>query len=401
MLGFVSVDNVGQTGLEAYYNKYLTGINGKLLTQSDLIGKELSGEPMEYIPATDGLDVVLTIDYVIQSYVEQALDVIMQAYSPKNAKCLVIDVTNGDVLAMCVKPSVNLNNIDRSDVGLLMELSRNSLVTDIYEPGSTFKVVTTAATLEESLKGNKKAFDENYVFRNNSRTRIINGSKISCWSTHANGKHANQTISQALNNSCNPIFTDIALSLGAETFYEYLEKFGYGKPTGIDFSGEQSGILISKNSVTAGDLARIGFGQSVTVTAIQLAMATSAAVNGGLLYQPRLVKAIVDKSTKLVAKDFEPTVTNRAISVETSKKIAKMLQGVVTDGSGKKAYIQGYEVGGKTGTAQKFENGKLAEGKYVSSFVTFFPASSPKYLALILVDEPEGASYGSVVAAPF
>ncbi|MEG1706173.1 MAG: penicillin-binding transpeptidase domain-containing protein, partial [Clostridia bacterium] len=210
VLGFVSVDNVGQTGLEAYYNKYLTGINGKLLTQSDLIGKELSGEPMEYIPATDGLDVVLTIDYVIQSYVEQALDVIMQAYSPKNAKCLVIDVTNGDVLAMCVKPSVNLNNIDRSDVGLLMELSRNSLVTDIYEPGSTFKVVTTAATLEESLKGNKKAFDENYVFRNNSRTRIINGSKISCWSTHANGKHANQTISQALNNSCNPIFTDIA-----------------------------------------------------------------------------------------------------------------------------------------------------------------------------------------------
>ncbi|MCX4286615.1 MAG: penicillin-binding transpeptidase domain-containing protein, partial [Clostridia bacterium] len=283
----------------------------------------------------------------------------------------------------------------------LMKYSKNTLLTDVYEPGSTFKVLTAAACLEEYRRGNPKAFSAEHIFGNSSGIRIIDGSKISCWTKHANGKHSNQNLSDALNNSCNPIFTDIALSLGKSTMYEYLDKFGYGSVTGIDFSGEQAGILVPKTSVTNGDLARIGFGQTIAVTALQLCMATASAVNGGLLMQPYLVKEISDPTTGKVVKRFSPTVVNRTVSAETSAQIASMLKRVVDEGGGKNAKIEGYQVGGKTGTAQKFVDGALATGKYVSSFIGFFPASSPKYLALMIVDEPEGQSYGSIVAAPY
>ena len=183
--------------------------------------------------------------------------------------------------------------------------------------------------------------------------------------------------------------------------YEYLRKFGYGSKTGIDFTGEQAGLLVSESAVTNGDLARIGFGQTIAVTALQLCMATAAAVNGGELLQPYLVKEISDPTTGKVVKRFAPTVVNRTISEDTSRQVAAMLQRVVKEGGGKNAYIEGYQVGGKTGTAQKFVNGALATGKYVSSFIGFFPASSPKYLCLMIVDEPEGQSYGSIVAAPY
>ncbi len=183
--------------------------------------------------------------------------------------------------------------------------------------------------------------------------------------------------------------------------YDYLHRFGYGSVTGIDFGGEQAGILVPQSSVTNGDLARIGFGQTIAVTALQLCMATAAAVNGGYLMQPYLVKEISDPTTGNVVKRFAPTVVNRAISEETSKQIATMLKRVVDEGGGKNAKIEGYQVGGKTGTAQKFVDGALAQGKYVSSFIGFFPASSPKYLTLMIVDEPQGQSYGSIVAAPY
>ncbi len=401
VLGFVSVDNVGQTGIEAYYDKYLKGINGTLLTQSDLIGRELSNSEMLYIPSVTGLEVVLTIDYAIQTIVENVLDIIMQGHNPLSAKCIVLDVTSGKILAMSSKPSFNLNEIPRDDVKTLMELSRNTLLTDIYEPGSTFKVLTAAANVEEWLQGNAKAFDVNHVFTNNSDTRYIDGGKIKCWTKHLNGKHSNQTLSLALNNSCNPIFTDIALSLGKDTIYKYLDSFGYGNTLGIDYLGEQNGILVPQNSVTIGDLARIGFGQTIAVTALQLCMATAAAVNGGYLYQPSLVKEIRDNVTGNTVKSFSSTVLSQPISSQASSIVAKMLEGVVSDGSGKQAYIEGYQVGGKTGTAQKYQDGRVAVGKNISSFVGFFPASSPKYLALVIVDEPVGVTYGSVVAAPY
>lgn len=401
VLGFVSSDGVGQTGIEAYYDKYLQGINGVLLTETDLVGDELEQGSMTYIPAVNGLTVTLTIDAVIQTVVENILDLAMYQQSPQAARCIVLDVTTGEILAMASKPSVDLNNLPRDNLEYLMKYSKNTLLTDVYEPGSTFKVLTAATCLEEYRQGNPKAFSAEHVFSNSAGTRIIDGSKISCWTTHANGKHSNQTLSDALNNSCNPIFTDIALSLGKETMYSYLNKFGYGSVTGIDFSGEQAGLLVPKSSVTNGDLARIGFGQTIAVTPLQLCMATAAAVNGGLLMQPYLVKEISDPTTGQIVKHFTPTVINRAISEETSEQIAKMLQRVVAEGGGKNAKVEGYQIGGKTGTAQKFVNGALATGKYVSSFIGFFPASSPKYLVLMIVDEPEGQSYGSIVAAPY
>lgn len=401
VLGFVSGDGVGQTGIEAYYNKYLQGIDGKLLTETDLVGQELENGAMSYVSAVDGLTVTLTIDVTIQTIVENVLQLAMHQQNPQGARCIVLDVTTGEILAMASKPSVDLNNLPRDDLETLMKYSKNTLLTDIYEPGSTFKVLTAAACLEEYSKGNSNAFSATHVFGNSAGIRIVDGSKISCWTKHSNGKHSNQTLADALNNSCNPIFTDIALSLGKDAMYDYLDKFGYGKPTGIDFQGEQSGLLVSQTSVTRGDLARIGFGQTIAVTPLQLCMATAAAVNGGLLMQPYLVKEISDPTTNKVVQRFYPTVVSRAISEQTSSQIAKMLQGVVTNGGGKNAYIEGYQVGGKTGTAQKFVNGALAKGKYVSSFVGFFPASSPKYLCLFIVDEPEGQSYGSIVAAPY
>lgn len=401
VLGFVSSDGVGQSGIEAYYDKYLQGINGSLLTETDLVGSELAEGNMYYYPSISGLTVTLTIDATIQAVVENVLQLAMYQQNPIAARCIVLDVQTGEILAMASKPSVDLNNLPRDDIETLMKYSKNTLLTDVYEPGSTFKVLTAAACLEEYKNGNSRAFSAQHIFTNSSGTRIVDGSKISCWTKHTNGKHSNQTLSDALNNSCNPIFTDIALSLGKSTMYEYLEKFGYGSVTGIDFDGEQSGLLVSESSVTNGDLARIGFGQSVAVTALQLCMATAAAVNGGLLMQPYLVKEISDPTTGKTVKRFSPTVVNRAVSKETSEIIASMLKRVVDEGGGKNAKIEGYQVGGKTGTAQKFVNGALATGKYVSSFVGFFPASAPKYLCLMIVDEPQGQSYGSIVAAPY
>lgn len=401
VLGFVSSDGIGQTGVEAYYDKYLQGLNGALLTETDLVGSELAEGNMTYLPAVSGLTVQLTIDSVIQTVVENVLQLAMYQQKPVAARCIVMDVTTGEILAMASKPSVDLNNLPRDDLEKLTKYSKNTLLTDIYEPGSTFKVLTAAACLEEYKNGNPKAFSAQHVFSNSSGTRIIDGSKISCWTRHANGKHSNQTLSDALNNSCNPIFTDIALSLGKTTMYDYLEKFGYGKATGIDFAGEQSGLLVSESAVTNGDLARIGFGQTIAVTPLQLCVATASAVNGGLRMQPYLVKEITDPTTGKVVKRFSPTVLNRTVSEETSAQVAKMLERVVKEGGGKNAYIEGYQVGGKTGTAQKFVNGALATGKYVSSFVGFFPASKPKYLCLMIVDEPQGQSYGSIVAAPY
>lgn len=397
VLGFTSTDGTGLTGLEKYYDKYLAGMDGEIAYPADLVGVEVEGEAV-YLPATDGLTVRTTIDYGIQAVAEAALERVYEQYSPVSAQCIVLDPNNFDVLAMAEYPGYDLNDVPRDDPELLNDLSRNDIVSDIYEPGSTFKIVTAAANIEEHLRGNPAAFSLQYVF-NSSRTRSVDGTTIKCWSNHANGRHCNQTLAEALNNSCNPCFTDIALALGAETFYDYLEAFNFGKVTGIDFSGEAQGMLVPESSVRACDLARIGFGQTVAVTALQLACAAAAAVNGGYYYQPRLVGGIYAADGS-VAEEIPVVLKNRTVSEEASRTLASLLEGVVASGSGSKAYIEGYKIGGKTGTAQKFENGAIAQGKYVSSFLGFFPSDDPQYLALVIVDEPQGAYYGSVVAAP-
>ncbi len=398
VLGFTSSDGVGTTGIEKYYDEYLSGKNGELLYETDLVGIEIEGSVATYLPAEDGYNVELTIDYGIQQIVESALLKTSAEYSPVSASCIVLDVNNFEVLALANYPSYDLNDIPRNETELLNKLSRNALVCDIYEPGSTFKIVTSAINIEEYLQGNPKAFSPNYVFPS-SRTRAVDGTRVKCWSNHANGKHSNQTLAEALNNSCNPCFTDMALSLGKQTFYEYLSSFGFGKRTGIDFGGEAYGLLMPEGAVRACDLARIGFGQTIAVSGVQLACATASAINGGYYYTPKLVKRVY-ASDGYVLKEAASEVKARTVSEEASKILAGMLEGVVKDGSGKKAYIDGYKIGGKTGTAQKFENGHIAAGKYVSSFVGFFPANKPKYLALVVVNEPKGAYYGSVVAAP-
>lgn len=399
-LGFVSSDGVGQTGLEAYYDKYLRGIDGALLTETDLVGKELTDGNMTYLAPTEGMTLRLTVDVNIQAVVENVLQLALVKQGATATKCIVMDVNSGEVLAMGAKPGVDLNDLPRDDIVTLMKNSKNSLLTDVYEPGSTFKILTAAACLNEYESGNPAAFSPQHIF-SSSGTRIVDGSKISCWTKHANGKHSNENLADALKNSCNPVFTDIALSLGKETFYNYLAAFGYGHASGIDFDGEQSGLIVPRSTVTRGDLARIGFGQTIAVTAMQLCCATAAAVNGGLLLRPYLVKEIVDPTTGLVAARFGTEVRGRAVTENVSKQIAEMLRRVVAEGGGKNADVEGCEVGGKTGTAQKFVDGKLAKGKYVSSFVGFFPASAPKYLVLFIVDEPQGQSYGSIVAAPY
>ena len=397
VLGFTSSDGVGLTGIEKYYDEYLAGMDGEIAYQTDLVGAEVDGKAY-YYPATDGLEIRLTIDADIQSVAEAAMESVFEQYSPESAQCIVLDPDTFDILAMAESPSYDLNDIPRDDPALLNELSRNDLVSDIYEPGSTFKIITAAANIEEFLRGNENAFSTDYIF-NSSRTRSVDGTTIRCWSDHANGKHSHQTLAEALNNSCNPCFTDIALALGTETFYEYLNAFGFGAVTGIDFSGEAQGMLITESAVRDCDLARIGFGQTVAVTALQLACAAASAVNGGNYYVPRLVRSIASADGS-VCEELSAVLKNRTISEEASALLRSMLEGVVRDGSGSKAYIEGYRVGGKTGTAQKFENGAIAQGKYVSSFLGFFPADDPQYLALVIVDEPQGAYYGSVVAAP-
>ena len=399
VLGYTSADGNGISGLELYYNRYLSGENGEILYEADLTGKDLQGKTPSYVPAINGLNVKLTIDYDVQQILESVTDKAMSEYSPKQASAIVIDPQNGEVLGMAMKPSLNLNEVPLGDLDTLNKVGRITLISDSYEPGSTFKVLTASANVNEYLLGNSKAFSENHVF-NSSRYRYIDGSKIKCWSNHNNGKHANETLSLALNNSCNPIFVDIALSLGKESFYSYLSGFGYGKVTGIDLSGEAQGMIIPKQAVKNADLARISFGQAIACTPLQLVMATATAINGGKLYSPYLLKEVYDNQGTLSSKT-EPKVTSTPISEKTSKIITSYLEQVVENGSGKQAYIEGYRVGGKTGTAQKYQNGVISQGKYVMSFIGFFPANKPKYLCLVIVDEPVGGTYGSTVAAPY
>ena len=398
VLGFTSYDGAGSTGLEQYYDSYLAGEKGEILFETDLVGVDLEGATAAYIPATDGLGLRLTLDWRIQALAEEVMRAALTGYSAKAARAVVLDPRDGSVLAMVNLPSYDLNDIPRDDLSALNALSRNALVSDVYEPGSTFKVITAAADIEEFLQGNPDALATNYIF-SSSRTRTVDGTTIRCWSDHANGKHSRQTLAEALNNSCNPCFVDIALTLGKETFYDYLSAFGFGRATGLDFSGEAIGMLLPESTLRDCDFARIGFGQTIAVTPLQLACACAAAVNGGYYYAPRLLDAVLTEEGAVV-EQMRPVFKGRAVSEDASRILSSMLEGVVRDGSGKKAYIEGYRVAGKTGTAQKYEDGHIAQGKYVSSFVGYFPADDPRYLALIIVDEPQGAYYGSTVAAP-
>ncbi|MBR2499416.1 MAG: stage V sporulation protein D [Clostridia bacterium] len=347
VLGFTSTDGKGQSGLELYYDKYLSGINGEILYETDIVGVEIDGGKASYIPATNGLNLKLTIDYDVQQLCETAMDEAMEIHKAKSAQMIVIDPSCGAVRALVTKPSFNLNEVPRDDLVSLNKLGRNGIICDIYEPGSTFKVLTAAANVEEYLQGNKNAYSINHIY-NSSRYRYIDGQKVKCWSDHKNGKHASLTLQGGLNNSCNPIFVDIAMALGKKTMYKYVELFNYGQVTGIDFGGEAQGMTLPESAVQNVDLARIAFGQTIAVTGLQLASATASAVNGGYYYVPYLVSEIYSEDG-IVAEKIQPKLKNRTISEQASKIVSEMLEKVVSEGSGKQAYIEGYRVAGKTG----------------------------------------------------
>lgn len=389
ILGFTTIDNVGQAGIEQYYNNMLTGLDGKYYVQSDLQGHQIDNTLSSYIPSVAGMNLQLTIDVSIQQVVETVLEQIVLDHKPKSVTCIVMNPKNGELLALGLKPSFNLNDIPRSDPNLMLTV-KNTAVVDVYEPGSTFKILTTAAALEEGKTNlNDRFYDPGY--------RIVDGQKIKCWKTIG---HGSEDLVDGFINSCNSVFMDLALRMGTNSFYSYLKKFGIGSKTGIDIASESSGILMKQSSVKNVDLARIGFGQAVAVTPIQIITAFCAAINGGELLQPYLVKSATDSQGNVILENNKKVKT-RVISQNTSNLINNLLENVATK-RGKTTFVDGYRIGGKTGTAQKYENGVIARGKYVSSFFGTYPADNPEYAMLLLVNEPSaGVYYGSVVAAPY
>jgi len=347
VLGFTSSDGKGQSGLELYYDKYLSGIDGEILYETDIVGVEINEGKASYVPATNGLNIKLTIDYDVQQLCETAMEEALEIHKAKSAQIIVLDPSCGAIRGLSIKPTFNLNEVPRDDLTALNSLGRNGIICDVYEPGSTFKVLTAAANLEEYLNGNPKAFAPEKVY-NSSRYRVIDGRKVKCWSDHKNGKHAGLTLQGGLNNSCNPIFVDIAMSLGKETMYKYIEKFNYGSVTGVDFNGESQGMVLPVSAVQNVDLCRIAFGQTIAVTGLQLAAATSSAINGGVYYTPYFVSEIYSEDG-IVAEIIEPKKKGRVISEKASKILSEMLEKVVSEGSGKQAYIENYKVAGKTG----------------------------------------------------
>lgn len=392
VLGYTTIDGIGQSGLEIYYNKLLTGINGKSLISSDVRGMELGGNLDSYITAIDGLNVNLTIDINIQLILENALKEVMQDHSPNQASAIIMNPKNGEIVAMASLPSLDSNNLPRDDISKLMNLSKNTMITDVYEPGSTFKILTAAAGLEEgAVTLNSTFYDPGY--------KMVDGQKIRCWRSIG---HGSQNFVEGFCNSCNIVFMETALKMGKEKYYEYLNLFGLGQATGVDLFGESGGILMNVSDVKNVDLARNGFGHAIALTPLQLINAVCCAVNGGILYEPHFIKQITSSDGNLI-KEFSPTVIRKnVISKETSNKINYMMEEVVSVRGGKESFVEGFRIGGKTGTAQKYANGVVAQGKYISSFVGTYPADNPEYVLLLCVDEPSsGAYYGSVVASPY
>ena len=392
LLGFTTIDNVGQSGLEQKYDKYLAGESGRMLSETDGRSNSLAYGIQEIIEPIDGYDLVLTTNSAIQSYMEKALEEALEINNAESAQGIIMNCKTGEIVALSTQPDYDPNNPPRSDITLLNALSRNRIVADAYEPGSTFKILTLSAAIDSNAVDMSSTFDCPGYY-------VVNGETIKCWKSGGHG--SGQSLAKAAQNSCNPAFMRMALRMGRETFYDYLYAFGLGSSTGSGIASESSGIVTNEKYVNDNTLARIGFGQSVAVTPIQLATAVSAAVNGGNLLQPYVVKQMVSQNGEVISEN-EPKIVRRVISEETSATVREILESVVSEGSGKNAQISGFRVGGKTGTAQKYENGAIADGKLIASFIGFAPADDPEFVCLILVDEPKvGTIFGSTVAAPF
>ncbi len=379
VLGYVGIDNQGLSGLELEYDKYLTGESGAIKYFSDAKGNQLKLSDI-YVAPTSGMNLQLTIDYNIQMSLERELDNAVKAFNPDMALAVVMDPNTGEILAMSSRPSYDPNNYQNYTMDVL---SRNLPIWASYEPGSTFKISTFAAALEEGLID----MDNDHFY--DSGSVIISGARIGCWKA---GGHGDQTFLQVLQNSCNPGFVKLGQLLGKEKLFSYLDLFGFGSKTGIDLNGEGEGIIFSLDKVGELELATTAFGQGVSVTPIQQVTAVSSIVNGGKLYQPYIVKNILEPETNTIIKSNDAKFVRNTISLETSLKMRRALESVVALGGGKAAYIDSYRVGGKTGTAQKVENGRYLVGNYIMSFMSVVPSNDPKAVLYIALDNPKNTA---------
>lgn len=389
-LGLTNVDSVGQSGLELQYESLLRGTAGVSLRSVDGKSQPIYDSGNLYIEPQDGNSIKLTIDATIQDICEKAMRECYDVNKAQAVHLIAMDPYTGAILAMCSKPDYDPNDPPRDQTDALTQLMRIRLISDSYEPGSTFKILTAAAALDSGVTTPEDGF---YC----SAKITVDGDTIRCWGS----PHKDETMAEALQNSCNPVFVELALRLGTERMYQYLHAFGLGSKTNVDLQGEGSGILIPVQSVKNVDLARIGFGQSVAVTPIQMITAACAVINGGRLMQPYLLKeAIAPDGTVLYR--TQPKVVSTPISEETSATMRELLELVVSEGGAKNAAIEGYRIGGKTGTAQVYKDGRIARDVHIGSFLGFAPADDPRIALLVIVDEADvPVDYGGTTAAPF
>ena len=376
VLGYVGIDNQGLSGIELQYDDYLTGENGAIKYFSDAKGNKLELTDL-YIEPQDGMDLQLTIDINIQKSVERELDNVVDMFNPDMALAVVMDPNTGEILAMSSRPNFDPNNYKNYSVE---ELSRNLPIWASYEPGSTQKIVTTAAAVEEGVVD---LFKDEFT---DTGSVQVDTARIKCWKA---GGHGHQTFLQVLQNSCNPGFVKMGQLLGKEKLFDYLDLFGFGSKTGIDLNGEGEGIIFPLSKVGNIELATTAFGQGISVTPIQQARAISAVINGGILLKPYVLKNILEPETGNVMEHNSKIEIRRVISEDTSKIMRYALETVVALGGGKSAYIDGYRIGGKTGTAQKAVNGSYLANNYIMSFVGIVPSNNPEAVLYIAIDNPK------------
>lgn len=378
-LGYVGIDNQGLSGLELEYDKYLTGKSGAIKYFSDAKGNKLNVSDV-YVEPQDGMNLYLTIDINIQKSIERELDNIVDMFSPDMALAVVMNPKTGEILGIGSRPDYNPNTYQKYSQDVL---SRNLPVWSSYEPGSTFKIITMATSVEE------KIIDiENDHFYDSGSVNV-DGSVLKCWKA---GGHGDQTFLQVLQNSCNPGFVKLGQMLGKERLFSYIKKFGFGEKTGVDLNGEGQGILFPLEKVGNVELSTTAFGQGVSVTPIQQVTAVSAVVNGGYLYKPYIVKSIAEKETNSIIQETSKILVRKVISSETSTIMRHALESVVAKGGGKAAYIEGYRIGGKTGTAQKVKDGRYMVGNYIMSFMSIVPSNDPEAVFYLAIDNPKNTA---------
>lgn len=402
VIGFVGKDNQGIIGLEAKYDDLLEGEQGKILTLTDSRGNEVDSE-QERIAPVDGKNLVTTIDVVMQQFAEQTIAKAVETKGAKKGLIIILNPQNGEIYAMANDPTFDLNEpftINDAELAAmwdtfsqeeqndyLNQMWRNTAINDTYEPGSTFKIVTSSAGLEEGVVTPESSF---YC----RGFHIAGDRQIKCWRYPRT--HGAENFVQGVQNSCNPVFMEIGERLGAETFLEYMQKFGFAQKTGVDLAGEATGIIHKLENIGPVELATMSFGQSFQITPLQLLRAASVIVNGGNLITPHFAKGIADEEGNIV-ETFQYEQGEQVISRETSETMKTILESVVSEGTGSKAYIPGYRIGGKTATSEKLPR---RSGKYIASFMSFAPAEDPQVMALVLIDEPQGVYYGGTVAGP-